>query len=370
MTKMSRLVVFLAVIATTSCAGLVVRPFPPPDVSSPGYWLSGTYELEHTRGDDPRRAADAATRDLPRTQRDRAYQDLLARLEPPDMIAIERMGRRVTISSSDGPRTSFDVDGRMRQEAYSRRSMSTRAEFIGDRLRIVSQGYRAMAFVVTFDPYDRGDSLVVTRQLDNDDLRRPVEIRSYYRRISRDPRWDLYRGGVVMSRSYLVPMGTRMVATLDTAIVSRSMRGGERFSMTVQSPLEFRGARIDGVVGRVTTYALGQRAELRLYFDRITFKDRESDFEGEMSGVRLGGSARVHVDAVHDADAGQQAVEGGAIGAALGAIIGAIAGGGKGAAIGAMIGGVGGVIVAEDNSAYVDLPAGTEISLVATGIRR
>lgn len=227
-----------------------------------------------------------------------------------------------------------------------------------------------MDFVVTFEPFDRGDTLLVTRQLDNDDLRRPVTIRSYYRRVSRDARWDLYRG-YSSRRDFLVPDGTRIVAVLDSAIYSEKMRGGERFSMTVISPAEFRDARIEGVVGRVQTYGSAHNAEVRLYFDRIRFRDRDADFEGVLSGVRMSGGARLRVDAAHDdPEAGQKAVESGAIGAALGAIIGAIAGGGKGAAIGAMIGGVGGVIAAEDRNTYVDLPAGTEITIVASGIRR
>ena len=89
--------------------------------------LTGTFELENTRGDDPRRAADEATRDLPGPQRDRVYQRLLVRLEPPRTISIDRRGRTVTMASSSGPQTTFDADGRVRSEQTPNgRTMSTR----------------------------------------------------------------------------------------------------------------------------------------------------------------------------------------------------------------------------------------------------
>src|SRR5437764_863243 len=57
--------------------------------------MSGTYELESTRGGNPQRAADTATRSLPPGQRDRAYQALLARLDPPQVFSIDRQGRSI-----------------------------------------------------------------------------------------------------------------------------------------------------------------------------------------------------------------------------------------------------------------------------------
>ena len=45
--------------------------------------LTGTYELEAARSDDPRRAAELAVRNVPPGQQQRAYQSLLSRLDPP-----------------------------------------------------------------------------------------------------------------------------------------------------------------------------------------------------------------------------------------------------------------------------------------------
>ena len=82
--------------------------------------LGGTYQLDTSRGDDPRRAAEQATRTVPPGQRDRAYQRLMNRLEAPDVIAIDRQGNRVSMATSRGPRVTFEADGRVRQSSVRR----------------------------------------------------------------------------------------------------------------------------------------------------------------------------------------------------------------------------------------------------------
>ena len=225
-----------------------------------GALMSGTFDLETTRGDNATQAADMATRGLPPGQRDRAYQDLLARLQPPETLAIERNGRTFTISSSNGPRASFDADGRTRNETLgNRRVTATRADLVGDRLTVSSRGNRNTDFLVTFEPAGN-DGLLVTRQMDSDDLRKPVIIRSYYRRVAPEPRWDVYRdnrgGPDRRPRVFDVPEGTRITAILDTNISTRSSRDGEHFTMTVESPGEYCDARIDGIIQRVTQYGI------------------------------------------------------------------------------------------------------------------
>ena len=345
---------------------------------SPSARMVGTYELESTRGDSAQQAADQATRNLPPGQRDRAYQDLLNRLRAPETIAIERNGRTFTISSSNGPRTSFDADGRTRNERLdNQRTTATRAVLAGDRLTVTSRGNRMTDFLVTFEPIDNGNSLLVTRQMDRDDLRRPVVIRSYYRRVADEPRWDVYRaepGYPARStpRAFIVPDGTRMIAVLDTPIGTRQSRDGERFTMTVEGPAEYRDARIDGVIQRVTPYGGGRNAEMRVDFDTIRLRNGQTaEFEGVLTNVRTPGGVdmRVNSENVPNSNRTEDTVQKGAVGAALGAIIGAIAGGGKGAAIGAVVGGAGGVILAQDRDQYLDLPRGTQVTIIVTSQR-
>ena len=341
--------------------------------------MSGTYELETTRGDDAQRAADLATRNLPQPQRDRAYQSLLRRLQPPTTLAIDRNGRTVTISSSSGPRATFDADGRTRNEpGPGGRVTVTRAGFIGDRLSVSTSGNRSTDFLVTFEPLNNGDGLLVTRRLDSDDLRQPVTIQSYYRRVANQPRWDVYAPEPGYAprpepRPFSVPDGTRIVAVLDTSLSTRTSRSGERFSMTVRSPEEYQGARIDGVIARITPYGQGRNADMRIDFDTIEFYDGETaDFDAVLESVRTPGGVTLRVDAsggVPDRNRTDATIQQGAVGAALGAIIGAIAGGRKGAAIGAVVGGAGGAILAQDRDEYLDLPPGTQVTIIVTSSR-
>ena len=342
----------------------------------PSAVMSGTYQLETTRGDDAQRAAEQATRRLPPPRRDRAYQNLLSRLQSPTTLAIDRRGLTVTISSSSGPRTTFDADGQTRNEpGPNGRMTTTRAEFIGNRLSVSTSGNRSTDFVVTFEPVDRGNGLLVTRRLDSDDLRQPVVVRSYYQRVANEPRWDLYSAGPADARRheprlFTLPEGTRMFAVLDTPLGTRTSHGGERFSMTVQAPTEYRDARIEGVVGRITPYGQGHDADMQIDFDTIRLRDgRTAEFDAVLDTVRTPGGVTFRVDASGNAPGQQRpnaAVEHGAVGAALGAIIGAVAGGGKGAAIGAVVGGAGGVILAQGRDQSLDLPPGTQITLIVT----
>jgi hypothetical protein len=341
--------------------------------------MSGTYELETTRGDDAGRAAGLATRNLPQPQRDRAYRSLLSRLQPPATLAIECRGRTVTITSSNGPPATFDADGRVRNEPEpGGRMMITRAGFNGARLTVSTSGNRNTDFLVTFEPVDNGNGLLVTRRLDSDDLRQPVTIRSYYRRVANQPRWDIYapesgyarRGEPVRS---IVPDGTRIVAVLDTSLSTRTSRSGERFSMTVHSPAEYEGSRIEGVIAQITPYGPGRNADMRVDFDTISLPNGQmADFDATLDTVRTPGGVTLRVDAssgAPDRNRTDKTIQQGAIGAALGAIIGAIAGGGKGAAIGAVVGGAGGVILAQDRDQYLDLPPGTQVTIIVTSSR-
>ena len=155
--------------------------------------LSGTYELESTRGGNPQRAAEAATRSLPPGQRDRAYQSLLSRLDPPQTLSIDRRGRTITIASSRGPRSVFDANGQTRRKGPNGRTVNTRTELNRNQLTVsTTGGGRGSDFSVTFQALNNGAGLLVTRRLDDDDLRQPVTIQSYYRRTDTAPRWDVY----------------------------------------------------------------------------------------------------------------------------------------------------------------------------------
>ncbi len=321
--------------------------------------LSGTYELDRTRSDDAARVAQQATRSLPPGQRDRAYENLLARLDAPERLAIDLDGRHVTIASSNGPQLAFDADGRNRTEAgRGSRVITTRADVRGQVLSVSTSGDRGSDYTVRFQPVAEG--LRVTRTLDSDVRNLRVTAQSVYRRVDARPDWALYDSG----RWRAVPGGTLLKARLDRDLDSRAAREGDRFTMTVTSPGAYRDALLDGSVVRAEDS--NGRDELVFDFDRIRLRDGESrPFEGAIQSVRtpdgheirVSRSGEVNDTSGYHASNAQHA----AIGAALGAIIGAIAGGGKGAAIGGVAGGAGTLLL--EGPERVSLPAGSEMTI-------
>ena len=344
--------------------------------------LTGTFRLNASQGDDARRAVDAATRNLSLSERQRVYDALLRRLDPPNMLAIDRRGRTVTIASTRAPQINFTADGREQVETTpGGRQVRVRADLSGDTLTITRTGERANDFTVTFDPTDNGRQLLVTRTLYSDRFNQPITVRTYYDRISDVAQLNIYDtnredsniGGGETVGSFIVPNGTEIVGVLNNDLTTQNVREGDRFTMTVRSPGQFEGATIEGHVTAVDRGGrISGRSEMTLDFDSIRMRDgRSYTFAGILEAVRTPNGDVVRVDnegAVRENDRTKTTVTRTAIGTAVGAIIGAIAGGGKGAAIGAVIGagaGAGSVYVQGRND--MELDAGTEITVRATG---
>jgi hypothetical protein len=155
--------------------------------------LNGTYQLDAARSDDPQRIANLAISRLGVNDRTGARQRIVNRLDPPDYLAIERTGSRVTIASSKAPQMTFDADGRARVEnAGTGRNLTTRATIVGnsDRGDVNGRAGDSVSPAI-FEPLGNGD-LRVTRRLNDDSLRQPLEVRSIYRRTSPVADWNLY----------------------------------------------------------------------------------------------------------------------------------------------------------------------------------
>jgi hypothetical protein len=208
-------------------------------------------------------------------------------------------------------------------------------------------------------------------------------VRSYYDKSSDVAQLNLYEtnpesrtGGVTATGDFVVPNGTELIGVLNQDLSTRNVQENDRFTMTVRSPGQFDGATIEGYVtgvdraGRITG-----RSQATLNFDTIRLRNGQTyRFAGILSNVRTPNGDVVRVDtegAVRDDDnQTNRTVTRTAIGTAVGALIGAIAGGGKGAAIGAVIGaGAGAGSVYVQGRTDLELPAGTEITVQATGPR-
>ena len=363
--------------------------YPPTDNNSSNYdtGLTGTYRLNVAQSEDPRRQAQLATNTLPARDRRRAYDAVVARIEPPTELAIERRGDSVTIASTRAPQINFIADGSERVErSADGDTVRARAAFNGDQLVVSSTGDRDSDFNVTFDPINNGRRLQVTRRITMGDMREPIIVRSVYDRTADVARFDIFRGGdttppsstVGVNRDdYTIANGTTVIATLNTDLNTRNSREGDRFTMTVREPSQYSGATIEGHISQVNRSGrVSGRSELSFNFDRIRTRDgRTSNFSGLVESVRTANGENVRIDnegTVQDSDSRTDTtVQRTAIGTAVGAIIGAIAGGGKGAAIGAILGAGGGA-----GSVYVqgnddlDLRSGTEVTIRTSSPRQ
>lgn len=345
--------------------------------------LTGTFRLNTSRGDDARQAVDTVTRNLSLAERQRVYDALLRRLDPPQMLALDRRGTSVTIASTRAPQINFTADGREQVETtQSGRSARVRAAFNGDVLTISRTGERANDFTVTFEPVEGGRSLLVTRTLYSDRLTQPVTVRTYYDRTSDVAQLNIYDtnrenvpGGSIASGTFVIPNGTELVGVLNNDLSTETAHENDRFTMTVRSPGQYEGATIEGYVANVDRSGrISGRSQMTLDFDTIRMRDGSTyRFAGILENVRTPNGDVVRIDnegAVRDSDQTNKTVTRTAIGTAVGAIIGAIAGGGKGAAIGAVVGagaGAGSVYVQGRND--LDLSAGTEVTVRSTGPR-
>ena len=156
--------------------------------------LTGTYRLDSSRSDNPRDVTDRATQNLPSNQRQGVYDRMIARLESPQMLAIERNNSTLSMASTRAQRSTFEADGVERQEQLNGRTSRVTATLRGDQLAVNSTGYRENDFNVTFEPIENGRRLRVTREVFAERLNQPVIVNSIYDRTSDVAQWNIYNG--------------------------------------------------------------------------------------------------------------------------------------------------------------------------------
>lgn len=331
--------------------------------------LTGTYSLDAGRSE---RVSDVigGTR-VSGTQR----QDLEAKLTAPDQIAISVRGNSVTLASSNASPITFAADGTERTEQDNGRTIRVKATLKGDELTVSSLGGET-DYTVTFAAQG-SQGLKVTRRITTEYLSETVFVDSVYSKsdqiaklgiedIDLSNETDTYSengnyssndpGDRVGSNSpnptlskprigqFVVPNGMVLTGSLENEINTKVSQNNDRFKMTVQEPLEYRGAVIEGYISGVgRSGQVSGRSNITFNFERIKLRDgKEYDFSGNVQGIKDTQGKNVRVDNEGTAQGSSQTNETakrGGIGAGLGALIGAIAGGGKGAILGAIIGG-------------------------------
>jgi hypothetical protein len=339
--------------------------------------LTGTYRLNVAQSDNVSTTIDKAISKINYNgnQRERTKNNLERRLTSPDTLMIEKQGQQVTLGSSNSPQASFSADGVSRSETSGNgRTMQVRAASTNTDLTLNYEGDRMNDFYVSFTPMSNGQ-LRISRRVYLENRNETVTVTSIYDKTDRNVRWETTNypnttdGNNV--NNYVVPNDTRMTATLDTPLSTKTTKDADRFTMTVTSPSEYQGAIIEGsVVGKKSGVVTG-RANLSLNFETIRLQNGNTyRFAGIVEQVREPNGNEVKVNnegTVRDDNQTTKTVTRAGIGAVIGAIVGAVAGGGNGAAVGAAIGGGAGagtvILQGRDN---LELSSGSEFTITAT----
>lgn len=155
--------------------------------------LTGVYRIDLPASDKLFSVVAGASSNIPFSEQQRFFIDLAVRLTPPDLLAIEQQGTRISLGSSRAPRMSFVADG-VRRSARTAEGHLVRVRFSveTDRLVFTSDGRTEDDFTVTFESLDNGTRLLVVRRIAAESLDEPLVIRTIYNKISDTARWELY----------------------------------------------------------------------------------------------------------------------------------------------------------------------------------
>ena len=159
--------------------------------------LTGVYRIDVPASDKLYSVVAGASSNIPFGDQQRFFIDLAVRLTPPDLLAIEQQGTRISLGSSRAPRMSFVADG-VRRSARTADGHIVRVRFSvekasqHDRLVFTSDGRTEDDFTVTFESLDDGKRLLVIRRIAAESLDEPLVIRTVYNKISDVARWELY----------------------------------------------------------------------------------------------------------------------------------------------------------------------------------
>lgn len=318
--------------------------------------MTGTYTLNTSLSDDINNILDRELGSYSVTQRDRFRRMLERRLSSPEDLAIEKNGRTFTVASNLAAPVTVQADNMVRTETTARgRTIRTTATATRSGVTISTEGDRANDFLLSFEP-EGNDRLRVTRRLYIENQNRTISSTSVYDKTSRVAQWPTVDRRPDWNNTgrtdFYIPNGVQLTAVLQNRISTRASQVGDRFTMEVTSPSQYRGAIIQGRLADVESSGrVSGRANIALEFDTIRINGREYGFAGIIDSAREADGDTVSLTnegSVRDRNQTTRTATRAGIGAAIGAIIGAIAGGGSGAAIGAGVGagaGAGSVLI-------------------------
>jgi ketosteroid isomerase-like protein len=164
--------------------------------SAPG--LNGVYRINVDRSDKLYSVIEGVSSRVPYSEQQQFFMDLAVRLTPPDLLAIECRGNRVSLGSSRAARVEFVADGVTRSANKAKGNVvRSRIGFERGNLIFTSTGGSDDNLNFTFTLLDNGQSLRVMRRISNKDLIEPVVIESIYEKINETAMWDIFENAQV-----------------------------------------------------------------------------------------------------------------------------------------------------------------------------
>lgn len=192
----------LIIFLLCSHPALCLRPFnhpQPASLAQPAVRssLTGVYRIDIPASDRLYSVVAGASSNLPFGEQQRFFIDLAVRLTPPDLLAVEQQGTRISLGSSRAPRMTFVADGvvhntRAADGHVIHLRLSLQRAAGTERLIFTSSGRTEDNFSVEFETLDDGKRLRVVRRIAAEGLDQPLVIRTIYNKISDVAHWELY----------------------------------------------------------------------------------------------------------------------------------------------------------------------------------
>ncbi|HEY0051379.1 MAG TPA: hypothetical protein VGB68_18935 [Pyrinomonadaceae bacterium] len=155
--------------------------------------LNGVYRIDVDGSDKLYSVIEGATSTVPYGEQQQFFTDLAVRLTPPDLLAIECRGNRVSLGSSRAARVDFVADGITRSiRTKDGGVLRSRIGLERSSLTFISSGGTNDSVNFTFTPLENGRRLRVTRRISAAELIEPVIIQTFYNKINEVVSWDIY----------------------------------------------------------------------------------------------------------------------------------------------------------------------------------
>ncbi len=191
-----RVILILTILLACFCGTLDAqgtRERTTQNVCSATAGLSGVYRVDAADSDKLYSVIEGASSNVPYSEQQQFFMDLAVRLTPPDLLAIECRGSRVTLGSSRAPKVVFQADGVTRSaRAADGQVIRSRIGLERGSLVFSSIGGSSDNLSFTFTPLENGQRLRVTRRIAAKELVEPVVIQTVYNKIADVARWDIY----------------------------------------------------------------------------------------------------------------------------------------------------------------------------------